>query len=130
MISLQTIQTVSRPVWTLLLVVAGVAHVVVPEAFIAYYPTYLPWPTLAVYASAIVEWLLAALLWNRRSERTAWYGITVLMVIYVPVHVYVVTDHSAVINPPVEIPLWLALVRLPMQFVLVAWAWWMGKRLT
>lgn len=130
MTMLHTIRAVSRPVWTLLLVVAGLAHVLVPEAFIAYYPTYLPWPTAAIYASAVVEWLLAALLWNARAQRTAWYAITALMVIYVPVHVYVVTDHSAIINPPVAIPLWLAWVRLPMQFVLVAWAWWMGKRLT
>lgn len=130
MTSLHTIRAVSRPIWTLLLTTAGLAHIIVPEAFIAYYPTYLPWPTLAIFASAIVEWLLAALLWNRRFERIAWYGITVLMVVYVPVHVYVVTDHSAIINPPVAIPFWLALVRLPWQFVLIGWAWWMGKRLT
>ena len=128
MISLHTIRAVSRPVWTLLLVVAGVAHVVVPDAFIAYYPAYLPWPTAAIYASAVVEWLLAALLWNAHTQRAAWYMIAALMVVYVPVHVYVVTDHSAIINPPVAIPLWLAWVRLPMQFVLVGWAWWMGKR--
>ena len=127
MISLQTIRTASRPVWTLLLVVAGVAHVVVPNAFIAYYPMYLSLPVLAIYASAAVEWLLAALLWTR-MQRVAWFGVAALMVVYVPVHVYVVTDHSAIINPPVAIPLWLAWVRLPMQFVLVGWAWWMGKR--
>lgn len=130
MISLQTIRTVSRPIWTLLLVVAGLAHVIVPEAFIAYYPTYLPWPTAAIYASAIVEWLLAALLWNRRFEHIAWYGITALMVVYVPVHIYVVTDHHFIVNAPVEIPRWLAWVRLPWQFVLIGWAWWMGRGLT
>lgn len=130
MISLHTIGTLSRPIWTLLLVTAGLAHVIVPEAFIAYYPTYLPWPTLAIFASAIVEWGLAALLWSRRTQRMAWYGIAALMVVYVPVHIYVVTDHSLIVNAPVEIPLWLAWVRLPWQFVLVGWAWWMGRKLT
>lgn len=113
--------------WTLLLTTAGLAHVVIPDAFIAYYPAYLPWPALAVYGSALFELLLAALLWNRGFERAAWYAIAALMVVYVPVHIYVVTDHSLIANPPVEVPLWLAWVRLPWQFVLIAWAWWMGR---
>lgn len=120
----------SRPVWTLLLTTAGLAHVVTPDAFIAYYPAYLPWPERAVYGSALFEWLLAALLWNSRTQRAAWYAIAALMVVYVPVHIYVVTDHGLIVSAPVEIPLWLAWIRLPMQFVLVAWAWWMARGVT
>jgi uncharacterized membrane protein len=34
------------------------------------------------------------------------------------------------VSPPVAIPLWLAWVRLPMQFLLIGWAWWLGRRKT
>lgn len=127
MINALTIASWSRLFWTGILIGAGLAHVVLPEAFVAYYPTYLPWPQAAIYASAVVEWLLAALLWSGRTQRAAWLGIAALMVVYVPVHVYVITHHHAIVHPPVAIPLWLAWARLPMQFVLIGWAWWMGR---
>lgn len=127
MINTVTIVFFSRFLWTGMLVGAGLAHVVLPEAFAAYYPSYLPWPQAAIMASAVVEWILAALLWSRK-QRTAWLGIATLMVIYVPVHVYVITHHHEIIDPPVAIPFWLAWVRLPLQFLLIGWSGWMWKR--
>ena len=127
MINTDMIASSSRLLWTVILVGAGIAHVVLPEAFVAYYPSYLPWPDLAVLVSAVVEWILAALLWNKSTQRAAWLGIAALMIVYVPVHVYVITHNNAVVNPPVALPLWLAWARLPMQFVLIGWAWWMGR---
>ena len=121
-----TIMFVSRFLWTGMLVGAGVAHVVMPEAFMAYYPSYLPGAEAAIVASAMIEWLLAVLLWTR-VQRIAWLGIAVLMVVYVPVHVYVITHHDVIVNPPVVIPLWLAWVRLPLQILLIGWAWLMGR---
>ncbi|MBU3740775.1 MAG: hypothetical protein FGM24_00655 [Candidatus Kapabacteria bacterium] len=118
----------SRLLWTAILSGAALAHVVVPTWFVAYYPSYLPWPELAISGSAFVEVLLAALLWNRRTERIGFIGIALLMLMYMPVHVYVITHHDAIVNPPVAIPLWLAWVRLPMQLVLIAWAYRLGRR--
>jgi uncharacterized membrane protein len=129
MINTSTISTLSRLLWTGILLGAGLAHVVQPEAFVAYYPTYLPWPQVAIYASAVVEWLLAVMLWST-MQRAAWFAIAALMLIYVPVHVFVITHHETVVSPPVAIPLWLAWVRLPMQFLLIGWAWWLGRRKT
>lgn len=127
MINTVTIVFFSRFLWTGMLVGAGLAHVVLPEAFVAYYPAYLPWPQVAIYASAVVEWLLAVMLWST-MQRTAWFAIAALMVVYVPVHVFVITHHGSIVNPPVAIPLWLAWLRLPMQGFLIGWAWWMGRR--
>lgn len=127
MIDTVTVATSSRLLWSGMLIGAGLAHVLLPQAFVAYYPSYLPWPSGAIYASAVVEWVLAALLWTR-MQRVAWLGIAALMIVYMPVHVYVVTHHDTIVDPPVAIPLWLAWARLPMQFVLIGWAWWMGRR--
>jgi uncharacterized membrane protein len=119
-------EMVSRCVWTGLLVSAATAHFVVPEWFVAYYPSYLPLANEAVAISGVVEVLLAALLWMPRTRRLAWFAITVLMIVYVPVHVYVITHYDAITHPAVKIPLWLACVRLPMQGML---AWWAGRQL-
>ncbi len=117
----------SRAAWTTLLVSAATAHIVMPEWFVAYYPSYLPYPHEAVAVSALVELLLAALLWVPRMRRVAWSCIALLMVAYVPVHVYVITHHDTIAHPVLTIPFWLALVRLPMQSALVWWAWRMGR---
>jgi uncharacterized membrane protein len=117
----------SRFLWTVVLLGAGTAHFVVPSWFTAYYPSYLPWSQTAVLLSGVVEWLLAAMLWNKRLQSHAWFAITMLMVVYVPVHVYVITHHDAVEHPFIAIPLWLAWMRLPIQGLLIWWAWRMRQ---
>jgi uncharacterized membrane protein len=113
----------SRWFWTLLLAGAGVAHLVLPNFFVAYYPAYLPWAQEAVVASAVVEWLLALGLWLPRWERVAWLAVAGLMLSYVPVHWYAITDHAHLAHPWPAVPLWLAWVRLPVQFGFIGWAW-------
>lgn len=113
--------SISRWFWTILLVVAGIAHFVKADFFLAYYPDYLPFPKAAVLGSAFVEWLLAALLWLPRYQRMAWLGIAVLMVCYLPVHIYLITDHANIAHPDLAVPLWLAWARLPLQFVFIFW---------
>lgn len=118
-----------RLFWTGLLGFAGATHFVMPDFFLAYYPSYLPAPREAILLSGIMEWVLAGMLWIPRAQRAAWYGIMALMVIYVPVHVYVVTDHANIQHPVVSIPLWLAWLRLPIQAVFI-WLTWRAARTT
>jgi len=118
-------QKTSRIVWTLLLTAAGTAHLVMPGWFVAYYPTYMPFSSSAqdiVVISGLVEFVVAALLWIPRTRRIAWLSIAALMVLYTPVHVYVITHHDVIAHPPLTIPLWIAWLRLPVQFVFVWWA--------
>jgi uncharacterized membrane protein len=120
----------SRIVWTLLLAGAGTAHLVMPDCFVAYYPSYMPFASSAlevVVISGLVEFVVAALLWIPRTRRIAWLSIAALMVLYTPVHVYVITHHAVIDHPPVTIPLWVAWPRLPLQFVFVWWAGYEAK---
>ncbi len=118
-------EKMSRFVWTLLLAGAGTAHLVMPDWFVAYYPSYMPFASSAldvVVISGVVEFVVAALLWIPRTRRIAWLSIAALMVLYTPVHVYVITHHDVILHPPLTIPLWVAWLRLPVQFVFVWWA--------
>lgn len=111
--------------WTVLLTAAGIAHLAKPDFFLAYYPNYLPFPGPAIWVTAWLEWLLAILIWQPRYRRMAWLSIAVLMVCYLPVHLYVITHHAHITHPELAVPLWLAWVRLPVQFGFMAWAFGM-----
>ena len=110
----------SRVIWSAMLLLAALAHILAHDAFAAYYPSYLPLRDAAITGTAFIEVALAALLWTGR-QRLAWILICILMVIYFPVHLYVVTDHASIVNPPYFIPLWMAWARLFMQGGLIVW---------
>lgn len=114
---------VSRLFWTGLLSAAATAHLLVPEWFVAYYPSYMPLAHEAVTVSALCELALASMLWLHRTRHAAWLAISMLMLLYVPVHVYVITHHSTIAHPTLTIPLWLAWLRLPAQGALIVWPW-------
>lgn len=113
--------------WTLLLVAAGAAHLWRPDFFTAYYPAYLPWPHEAVMVTAWLEWILALGLWHPRTASSAWTLIGLLMLLYVPVHVYVITHHAEITHPVPAVPRWLAWLRLPVQGLLI-WSAWRMRR--
>lgn len=116
----------SRIFWTILLAAAGAVHLALPHIFEAYYPPYLPHPHLAVLVSGMVEWTILALLWIPRMKLWAWLSTGSLMIAYLPVHIYVLTDHTALFGqsppPPFSIPLWVAWLRLPVQILFIIWA--------
>jgi uncharacterized membrane protein len=117
----------SRLVWTLLLVSAAIAHFTHREFFLAYYPSYLPWPQVAVVLTALVEVSLALMLWFPRTVRLGWVCIAALMVCYLPVHMYVVTHYHQISHPVPAVPLWAAWIRLFMHVLLMLWPAWMMR---
>lgn len=121
----------SRLFWTGLLVAAASAHLLMPDWFAAYYPSYLPLAKVAIAVSAVVEIVIASALWSSSARRIAWFALAALMMIYMPVHVYVITHHGSIAHPMLSIPLWLAWLRLPVQVVFVVWTLRAGlKRVT
>ena len=106
--------------------VAGVAHFLAPRAFERVVPPQLPRPKLLVYLSGAAEIVLGVgVLFERTRRRSAW-GIVALLIAVFPANVYTVTDDVAPELVPdrfadaARVAAWL---RLPMQAVLVGWAW-------
>ena len=126
--STERVEHLSRIFWTGLLVSAALAHLFMPEWFLAYYPSYLPLAREAVSASAIVELMIALALWRPKRRRMAWLSLAVLMTLYMPVHVYVITHHEVIAHPSITIPLWLAWLRLPVQLLFIFWPLRIGLR--
>jgi len=106
---------------TLLFGVVGLyGHIVHPQSVVELIPPFFPLRTLSSYASGVVELAFAVLLWTRYARPTAWV-IIVYLVLVIPFNIYgwtIAANVPSYVNSPTY--LW---VRVPMQAVFIAFAW-------
>ena len=113
-------RTATRYLFGLLFVAAGVNHFVNTAFYVRIMPPYLPWHEELVLLSGVAEIALGALLLVRRYARVAAWGLILLLVAVFPanLHMAMSPEQFPSISP---LALWL---RLPLQGVLIAWAYW------
>ncbi|MFN0084087.1 MAG: MauE/DoxX family redox-associated membrane protein [Blastocatellia bacterium] len=101
-------------------VAAGVNHFVNPDFYLRIMPPYLPWPSaLHLLAGALEAALGVMILIPRLQNRAAWGMIALLLAVY-PANLHMAFNQH--LYP--EVPASFHWIRLPLQFVLIAWAWW------
>lgn len=108
-----------------LFMLAGSMHFVVPAAYRAVMPGYLPAPALLVAASGVAEIAGGVGLMMDRWRRAAGVGLVLLLVAVFPANVEMLHQaraHGA--RPIAQTLLWL---RLPLQAVLI-WGVWRLSR--
>jgi uncharacterized membrane protein len=108
------------------IILVGVLHFAIPAPFTKIVPSSLPHPLLLVYISGFFE--IAGgigLLVPRVSQAAAW-GLILLFIAVFPANINMAVNQ---INLP-GIPDSSALRwgRLPLQAVLIAWAWWYTQK--
>ena len=114
-------------VMSALYVIAGVMHFVVPKTYASVVPPSLPRPLDLVYLSGIAEIALGVGLLFRRTRTLSAWGIVALLLAVFPANVYMATSDVVIGDFPerarglARIGAW---VRLPLQGVLLLWAWW------
>ncbi len=111
-----------RWVLTLLMVAAGLNHFRMPAAYAAMIPAALPAPLALVYISGVAEILGGLGLILPATRRLAAWGLVALFVAIFPANVNMAVNNLPMDGNPV--PTWVLWARLPIQAVLVAWAWW------
>jgi uncharacterized membrane protein len=106
---------------------AGANHFINPSFYSGLIPPYLPWHDLINIISGIAEILLAVLLLLPRTRLFAAKGIIVLLISFIPSHVYFIQINSC-IPDGLCVPQWLGWVRLVLIHpLLMAWVWWCRK---
>lgn len=100
-----------------LLLASGVAHFLKPEVFYPFFPDFVP-KDITNYFAGAVEITLALGLFIPRFRSRAALGTLLLMVAFLPLHTIDVFKENPAIGSHQ-----LALIRLPLQFVLILWAW-------
>jgi uncharacterized membrane protein len=113
-------------VLVVLYVAAGINHFWHPEFYTAIMPQYLPWPSLLVVISGVAEIGLGVLLIPASTRRWAAYGIALMLVAFLPVHIYMIQPSYRVLHPNIT-PL-LAWGRLLLQPVLILWVLTLARR--
>lgn len=102
-----------RIVFGLFLTYAGFMHFVKPKFFNGFIPK--PLPKLTVnYIAGIVEVSIGIGLLFNQSAKNAAIGFFILMLIFLPLHVWDLTKEKPAIGSKK-----LAVIRLPLQFVLL-----------
>ncbi|MEX0285728.1 MAG: hypothetical protein AB3N23_14060 [Paracoccaceae bacterium] len=105
--------------FALFLFVGCVAHIVQPEIFDGFIPGFIPKP-LANGLAAAAEFVIAAALVLSRTRALGGLMAAALCLAYMPFHVWDLFRPD-----PVVAPLWVAMVRLLLQFVFI----WFGLHL-
>ncbi len=101
-------------------VLAGTIHFIKPKMYLRIMPRYLPNPKLLVSLSGIAEILLGIGLCFEATRAVSIFGIMAMLAVFLLVHFYMLTGEKA----SAGIPKWILLLRIPLQFGLMYWAWW------
>lgn len=106
------------------LVFAGINHFIDPNFYMKIMPPYLPWHLFLIYLSGIIEVGLGILLLIPKFQNLAAWGIIALFIAVFPANIYMAmnTENFFDINPL------LIYLRLPIQFILIAWAFWFTRK--
>jgi uncharacterized membrane protein len=109
-----------------LYVAAGINHFIHPEFYREIMPRWLPFHDELIFISGVFEILFALLLLLPVTRRTAAWGIIALLISVFPANIQMTLNYQQENNPG----LWLAVLRLPVQILLIWWAYSFTKPLT
>jgi len=102
-------------------IAAGITHFLKPGIFTRIVPSYLPAPRLLVYASGVFEIAGGVGVLVPSTQVYAGWGLIAMLVAFLPVHTYMARDPGGRF---LDLPGWMLWLRIPLQFVLMAWIYW------
>jgi len=111
----------------LLYLSASINHIISPNFYIDLIPNYLPHPYGINILSGLIEITLYLLLLSPKSLKIGAWGIIVLLILFVPSHIYFIKIGSCVPNGLCVDPIigWLRLIIV--HPILILWAWNVDK---
>ena len=119
------IRTVVRIVTGVIFVLTGALHFVRPGFYVPIMPPWFAAPLFWVLLSGVLEILGGVGLFLRRYRRPAAYGLALLMVAFLPVHLQMLFDPASV--GVQGLSAYLLFWRLALQFVLIAFFVWLAE---
>jgi uncharacterized membrane protein len=121
---MRVVKAIVRTLFGVAFVFAGTNHFTNRDFFVSIVPPYLPWPEAVVYVSGIAEIALGMLLIVPKTSRLAAWGLIALLIAVFPANIHMAMNPN--LYP--TIPRSALLLRLPLQGVLIAIAYWFTRR--
>jgi len=118
------IKLILRVVLTLFFILAGINHFRQTGFYLRMMPPYVPWHLTMVQISGVAEMGLGLLLLIPAASRTAAWGLIALLIAVFPANLQMAL-HPETFPEFSPRALWL---RLPLQAVLIAWAYWYTEK--
>jgi uncharacterized membrane protein len=109
---------------TLLYVLAGLNHFIHPSSYLEIMPAWLPLHEFLVLLTGLMEILFAGLLLFARTRRIGAWCIILLLIAIFPANLQMTLNYARDNNPY----LWITILRLPLQILLVWWAWQFARK--
>ncbi len=103
-------------------VAAGVNHFLKPTLYVRMMPAWLPAHRALVLISGVAEVVLGLGVWFPLTRVWACWGVIALLIAVFPANLTMFQDPDQWPG----IPRWALALRLPLQGVLIAWAWWVA----
>jgi uncharacterized membrane protein len=107
----------------LLYLSAGINHFVHRDMYIAIMPRWIPFHEAMVMISGVAEIVFALLLVFKATRRMAAWGIIIMLIAIFPANVQMMINYMHEQHPR----LWITIVRLPLQLLLIWWAYGFTK---
>ena len=115
---------ISMYIMAAIYVVAGILHFVRPDKYNNIVPHWLPYSLALVYISGAVEIAGGLLLLPGITRRFAAWMIILLLIAVFPANVQMSVNYYREQTPY----FWLTILRLPLQVILIWWAWNFAKK--
>lgn len=113
----------SKFILAFFLIFIGITHFLKPYYFVKIIPNYIPFHLKMVYISGIVEILCGVLLLFPQTQTFGAYLSIVLFIAVFPANIEMAKDFYLMHHKY----FWLTLLRLPLQILLIWWAYQFTK---
>lgn len=105
-------------------VIAGINHFVSPVFYKKIMPPSVPWHSQFILLTGMAEIVLGILLLLPLTRRPAAWGIIILLIAIFPANLQMMLNYKQEHHPY----LWIAVLRLPLQILLILWAYAFVKK--
>ncbi len=100
------------------MIYAGIQHFIKPLFYTPFVPDFLPFEISIIYISGLLEIIFGFFLFIPKYAKLASTGILVLLLLFLPIHIWDVFSDTPAIGSHKA-----ALIRLPVQLLFMGWAY-------
>ena len=115
--------TISYILMAIIYTLAGINHFISPQTYLSIMPAWLPYPKELIFLSGVCEILFGLLLLPVSTRRVGAWLIIALLIAVFPANIQMAINYYSEGTQY----FWLAILRLPIQAVLIFWAYRLTK---